>query len=394
MRSRTCFERVYAYLRQPSLVAFVLELLWPNFVQFSPTEIDLLRLGITRVLEGENGTEVAPSLFFVADAASQLKNLPDIVKQVQRMPQKERLGIETSLPPFVVERLLVELGDETSAAASALNRRAPLTVRVNTLKGTREQLQPLLEAEGVTVTPTALSPFGLQLETRTNAHALKAFKAGWFEIQDEGSQLLGMLVDAPPRKVLDACAGAGGKTLQLAAQMGNRGELFALDVDARRLGELKLRARRAGAFNVRIATIDDSDQAVASLTGQFERVFIDAPCSGSGTLRRKPDARNRLSEAMLDEHAALQLQLLKRFAPLVKPGGRLVYGTCSILRQENESVVEQFLGTHNEFSHLDASQWLPLESAERCVVNKNLRLFPHRHNTDGFFGAVFQRQKT
>jgi 16S rRNA (cytosine967-C5)-methyltransferase len=204
-----------------------------------------------------------------------------------------------------------------------------------------------------------------------------------------------MLVDAPPRKVFDACAGAGGKTLQLAAQMKNRGEIYALDVDARRLEELKQRARRAGVHNVRIQAIAPDAKADAELEkwkGQAERVLVDAPCSGSGTWRRKPDARYRITEALLAEHVEKQHVLIERFSALVKPGGRLVYGTCSLLREENEAVIEAFLGKHPEFSVADAAKWLGEEVAAKTTRNGMLRLFPHRHDTDGFFGVVLVKK--
>ncbi len=390
---RLVAERVYAYLRKPQMVDFVLAKLWPGHSQLPKVQIDMLRLALSRTLDGEPPTQVAPSVAFLGGTEAQLSQVEGLAKQSEKLPKVERVALQTSLPEFVVKRLFDELGTEAEATAHALNVRAPLTVRVNTLKVSREDLTKALEAEGVIVTETALSPLGLHLETRINAHSLAAFKAGHFEIQDEGSQLLGMLVDAPPRKVIDACAGAGGKTLQLSAQMGNRGELFALDVDQRRLNELRLRARRAGAFNVRIHKIESDNASVAQFENQCERVFVDAPCSGSGTLRRKPDARARLTEATIDEHAALQFELLMRFAKLVKPGGRLIYGTCSIFRQENEDVVARFLSASAEFKASDVSAWLGEALAARCVVDGNLRLFPHRHNTDGFFGAVLVRNR-
>jgi 16S rRNA (cytosine967-C5)-methyltransferase len=205
-----------------------------------------------------------------------------------------------------------------------------------------------------------------------------------------------MLVDGPPRKVIDACAGAGGKTLQVAAQMKNRGELFALDVDARRLEDLKLRARRAGVHNVRIHAIAPEGEAALASIAQWkdgaERVLVDAPCSGTGTFRRKPDARYRLDEALLADHVRRQDELIERFSTLVKPGGRLIYGTCSMLKEENEDVVARFLGKHAEFTVLPPEKWLG-EAGPNVTRGGFLRLFPHTHGTDGFFGAVLERRK-
>ena len=276
-----------------------------------------------------------------------------------------------------------------------MNVRAPLTARANSLKITREALREKLAGEGVDAEPTSLSPLGLFLRTRINAFSLASFREGLFELQDEGSQLLGMLVDAPPTRVVDACAGAGGKTLQLAAQMKNRGELFALDIDARRLRELKLRARRAGAHNVRIRPIPPSgpeaSAALADLAGKADRVLVDAPCSGSGTFRRKPDARYRLTEAQLADQVQRQRALLEQFAPLVKPGGRLIYGTCSVLREENEEVVAWFLARHPEFSVLPPADRLGPELGSRVDRGGFLRVTPGEQGTDGFFGALLVR---
>src|SRR4029450_5602911 len=204
-----------------------------------------------------------------------------------------------------------------------------------------EALLARLRAEAVEARATPLSPLGLFLETRLNAFSLPSFREGLFELQDEGSQLLGLLVDAPPTRVVDACAGAGGKTLQLAAQMRNRGELFALDIDSRRLEQLKRRARRAGVHNVRIRPIPPSGPEVApaltDLADRADRVLVDAPCRGPPPSRRTPAARYRLPEGMLAQHVERQRLLLEQFAPLVRPGGRLVYGTRRGVGAEEEA---------------------------------------------------------
>jgi 16S rRNA (cytosine967-C5)-methyltransferase len=238
---------------------------------------------------------------------------------------------------------------------------------------------------------------GLWLETRMNAFALESFREGLFELQDEGSQILGMLVDAPPTRVVDACAGAGGKTLQLAAQMKNRGDLHALDVDEGRMDELRKRTRRDGVHNVRTQLIPAEapavDEALAPLKGKADRVLVDAPCSGTGTYRRKPDARYRLNPEDLANHVARQKTLLERFSTLVKPGGRLIYGTCSILREENEAVVEDFLSRHPDFSVRPVTEQLGPELGPKVSRGPFLRLAPHTHGTDGFFGAILVRAK-
>ncbi len=392
---RAVAEYVYGLLRHQRLVDFLAERAVKGFDAMSSARKDLWRFAILRTLEGENPSAIVRAQTLQGDDVKVLKGLDTQRAALDKLKPRDRLAIETSMPDFIAERLMKEFGADAFTAAQAMNVRAPLTVRVNTLKATREQVQQLLEKEDVKVTPTPLSPFGLTLETRTNVFSLKTFKDGFFEVQDEGSQLLGMLVDAPPRKVVDACAGAGGKALQLAAQMKNRGELFALDVDERRLEDLRLRARRAGVHNVRVQAIPADDQALEAtraLHGVCERVLVDAPCSGSGTYRRKPDARFRLDEGALGDHVARQKQLLARFATFAKPKGRVIYGTCSLLTEENENVIDDFLGSHPDFELAPATTWLGPELGEKTTRNGMLRLAPHLHNTDGFFGAVLVRK--
>lgn len=392
---RAVAERVYALLRRQRLVDFIAEVKVKGFAGFGDSRKDLLRLAISRVLDGDDVSSVLEAQRLPGTDGAWLRTVEHAKAKLADKPELERFAIEASIPDFLAAKLLAELGDEAKAVTEAMNKRGPLTARLNPLKTTLAELTKALEAEDVKVTPTLLSPFGLVLETRTNVYALKAFREGLFEVQDEGSQLLGMLVDAPPRRVIDACAGAGGKTLQLAAQMKNRGEIYALDVDARRLEELKLRARRAGVHNVRISAISKdakAEEELAKWAGSAERVLVDAPCSGTGTWRRKPDARYRLTPELLAEHVQIQQTLIARFAKLVKPGGRLIYGTCSILREENEGVIEDFLAKHPDFSLTPATPWLGEALASKVTRGGMLRLFTHRHDTDGFFGAVLVRK--
>jgi 16S rRNA (cytosine967-C5)-methyltransferase len=392
---RAVAERVYSLLRKQRLVDYLAEVKVKGFEALVSTRKDVFRFAISRVLDGDDVSAVLQSQAMPGTDGTWLRTLSHARAKLMELPELQRFAIEASIPDFLAVKLLAELGTEARLVGEAMNKRGPLCARTNPLKGTREEVMKLLEGEGVKVSPTLLSPFGLILETRTNVYSLETFKNGYFEVQDEGSQLLGMLVDAPPRKVIDACAGAGGKALQLAAQMKNRGEIYALDVDERRLEDLKQRARRAGVHNVRIQTIaqgPEAEEQLVKLNGQAERVLVDAPCSGSGTYRRKPDARYRLTEAMLAEHVEKQRTLIARFAKLVKPGGRLIYGTCSLLREENEDVIEHFLKSHPDFSLTPATPWLGEALAAQTTRDGMLRLYPHRHDTDGFFGAVLVRK--
>ncbi|NOJ98866.1 SAM-dependent methyltransferase [Corallococcus sp. CA049B] len=395
---RAVAERVYALLRRQRTVDFLLEKSHRKFDALDGTRQDVMRLAASRILHGEDPTYVARSSGLTGPDVSVLDRLPDAAAELDALPEAKRFPIAASLPDFLADRFKAVFGKDAARAAEAMNERAPLIVRANTLKGDRAQLQERLAAEDVESTkPTSLSPFGLVMETRLNLFSLQDFKDGGFEIQDEGSQLLGMLVDAPPTRVVDACAGAGGKTLQLAAQMKNRGDLHALDVDEGRMEDLRKRARRAGVHNVRTQLIPhegpDADAALTPLKGLADRVLVDAPCSGTGTFRRKPDARYRLTPEDLEMHVGRQKALLARFAMLVKPGGRLIYGTCSVLREENENVVEDFLSKHPDFSVRPVAEVLGAELGAKLGPGPYLRLAPHTHGTDGFFGAVLVKAK-
>ncbi|PTL77507.1 RsmB/NOP family class I SAM-dependent RNA methyltransferase [Vitiosangium sp. GDMCC 1.1324] len=394
---RAVAERVYALLRRQRTVDFLLERAHRGFSRLDKTRQDVLRLAASRILHGEPADGVARTSALTGQDADALASLPTAARALEALPPEKRFPIAASLPDFLAARFREVFGADAERAAEAMNERAPLTARINGFKGSREQLRALLEQEGVNVTPTLLSPLGLILDTRTNAFSLNAFRDGWFELQDEGSQLLGMLVDAPPTRVVDACAGAGGKTLQLAVQMKNRGDLHALDVDEGRIDELRKRARRAGVHNVRTQVIPaegpEADAALEPLKGKADRVLVDAPCSGTGTFRRKPDARYRLTPEMIQDHVARQKRLLERFSQMVKPGGRLIYGTCSVLREENEAVVEDFLARHPDYSVRPVAEELGPELGAKLGAGPYLRLAPHLHGTDGFFGAILVRAK-
>jgi 16S rRNA (cytosine967-C5)-methyltransferase len=301
----------------------------------------------------------------------------------------DALAAETSLPRWLAKLWSEQLGaDETRALAGALNQRAPLTVRANLLKNTRDELLATLRAEGSRVEPTKLSPWGVTFTGRTNVFALRAFKAGLFEVQDEGSQLIAMACAARPgHVVVDACAGAGGKTLALASEMDNKGRLVACDRDGRRLDELRPRARRNGVHNWEARAVpESSDARVADLAAQADVVLVDAPCSGLGALRRNPDARWRLDQGEVDSFPPRQKEILERYARLVKPSGRLVYATCSINRRENEEVRAAFLEKHPEFEPVPA-----LPASVGLGEASELQLLPHRHGTDGFFISALRR---
>jgi 16S rRNA (cytosine967-C5)-methyltransferase len=306
-------------------------------------------------------------------------------------------AVAADLPDWAWTRLTTAHGDDWALAfGRAMQQPAPLDLRVNSGRLRRDEALALLQGEGIEAAPTPLSPLGIRLTHKLALQDHRLFREGAVEVQDEGSQLLGLLVGARRGEhVGDFCAGAGGKTLLLAAQMRDSGQVYAFDVSERRLAQLSPRLQRAGTSNVQPQRIaDEDDPRLQRLRGKLDRVLVDAPCSGLGTLRRNPDLKFRMSEEALAELGAKQSRILAAAARLVKPGGVLVYGTCSPLEEENLQVVEAFLAAHPDFRLEPAGAALaktcpnlPPALAEAQI----LRLSPHEHGTDGFFGARLVR---
>jgi len=304
--------------------------------------------------------------------------------------------IRADLPDWVLARLRKHMkDDEVTALAQSLQQPAPLDLRVNTMKAPREGVMDRLDHDDLEASETRYSPIGVRLRDKPALNKHPMFLDGAVEVQDEGSQLVGLLVE--PRRgemVVDFCAGAGGKTLQMGAAMNSSGRLYAFDVSDKRLANLGPRLKRSGLSNVfpqRIA--NENDAKVKRLRGKIDRVLVDAPCTGLGTLRRNPDLKFRQTEDALAELAAKQASILAAAATLVKPGGRLVYATCSLLAEENEDIVQAFLGSHPDFALVPAADILKRQGITVPRTEQYLRLYPHVHDTDGFFAAVMERKK-
>ncbi len=291
-----------------------------------------------------------------------------------------------NVPDAIWAHWCAERGDQASAQlADALRAQAPVDLRVNSLRATRAEAQAALAAQGIDAVPTPWAPLGLRLPWRAALQASAPYREGWIEPQDEGSQLLALLVAARPgERIADYCAGAGGKTLALAAQMQDRGELVAMDRDAGRLQRLRPRLQRAGVHCVRLQPLP------ATAEQHFDAVLVDAPCSGTGTWRRQPEAR--LKPLDLPALTRLQAQILADAAACVRPGGRLIYATCSLLRAENQGVIEPFVAAHSDFVVEDAGNVLQAGGVD--LPGRMLQLDPQRHGTDGFFGACLRRRAT
>ncbi|MBI3419477.1 MAG: RsmB/NOP family class I SAM-dependent RNA methyltransferase [Proteobacteria bacterium] len=331
------------------------------------------------------------------------------------MPQ----AVALECPDWAYEKLQGVFGANLEKELQAMLTEAPLDLRVNLLKATRDEARAALKKAGIEAASTPISPLGLRVTGRPALAATEVFKNGWVEIQDEGSQRVAALVEAKPgMSVVDFCAGAGGKTLGLAASMRNKGRVIACDVLGGRLKRARLRFRRAGAHNIEVRELtNENDQWVKHNAGKHDRVLVDAPCSGLGVWRRNPDARWKNLGPQLSELTALQARILQSAARLVKPGGRLIYATCSLLPEENEKQIEAFLAAHQDFrlvslseitmplkepvipakagiqhrasrdAACEASGWMPAFAGMTY-----LRLTPARHGTDGFFAAVMERR--
>jgi len=372
-------ETVYAVLRR--------RLLFQHLAQGGPGPLDRrLALigwqGEARTLEA--ATDEHERQWLTAASAVDASTLPSKLRH--------------NLPDWLAQALHSFLDDtQFDALSAALLQPAPLDLRVNALKAKRDSLQTLLQSAGIESTPTPYSPWGLRVLGRPALQRLPAFREGLFEVQDEGSQLLATLVDARRGEmVVDFCAGSGGKTLALGAAMRDTGRLYAFDTSGHRLHALKPRLARSGLSNVHTVQIaHERDERVKRLAGKIDRVLVDAPCSGLGTLRRNPDLKWRHNATSVAHLRQQQDAILAAAATLVKPGGRLVYATCSLLELENEDVARTFGEAHAQFEPVRAQDALTqarIGRAGELVQGAWLQLSPSRHGTDGFFAAVWQRK--
>ena len=304
--------------------------------------------------------------------------------------KSQSLYIRSELPEWVVEKMQKFMSDKDILTFGlSLQQPASLDLRVNTLITNRNEVLARLSKDGIEAQITPYSPIGIRLVRKSTINQHDLFLAGKIEIQDEGSQLLGYLL-GPKRGdiVVDFCAGAGGKTLMMGALMCSKGRIYAFDISEKRLNNLKLRLKRSGLSNLYTRCIDsENDDKVKRLTGKIDRLMVDVPCSGLGTLRRNPDLKLRQSAQSIDRFKRKQVAILSSSSNLLKPGGRLVYATCSFLPEENQEIIESFLASHAKFtlqncSEIFAKQKIPLDTG------KFLQLSPNIHRTDGFFAAV------
>jgi 16S rRNA (cytosine967-C5)-methyltransferase len=307
--------------------------------------------------------------------------------------EDQSLSVQAELPEWIIEKLRVSYSDEEILTIGrAMQQPAPLDIRVNTLFAKREEVLQQLREQNIEATATPYSPIGIRLKEKIPLNKDALFLSGKVEVQDEGSQLLGFLL-APRRNdmVVDFCAGAGGKTLMLSALMNSQGRLYAMDISEKRLANLKPRLKRSGASNIQPMLIaHENDLKVKRLAGKIDRVLVDAPCSGLGTLRRNPDLKFRQSQESIAELNEKQAAILNSASRLLKKGGRLVYATCSVLVQENQQIVEAFLASHPDFVLRPVGEILQQQKI-MLEMGGYLELRPNLHATDGFFAAVLER---
>ena len=378
-------ETVYALLRRKRLIEYAVA-----ETGLERVDARLLVLAAAVRVRGMNLRELCDTVR--PDEAAWLEG----VKGAARGTLPFSVGCD--LPDWVIARLVPVLGEESLAQlAHALNQPAPLDLRVNTAKGHRDAVLGQLAADAIAASPTPYSPVGIRLGEKPAINRHPLFEGGAVEVQDEGSQLLCHLL-APRRgeMVVDFCAGAGGKSLALGALMRSTGRVYAFDVSARRLAELRPRLARSGLSNVHPHVIaSERDPKVKRLSGKIDRVLVDAPCTGLGTLRRNPDLKWRQTEAALGELAAKQAAILAAAATLVRTGGRLLYATCSLLAEENENIVREFLERHPQYRLVPARPALAAARIELPPGEPDdgyLRLRTDVHGTDGFFGALMERE--
>jgi len=338
-----------------------------------------------RLFSGETYAPIpldGPEDRLVKATAGQPLDHPDMPKPVR-----------SEIPDWAAASLEANFGDRYEAEVAALLDQAPLDLRVNELRGSRDEVLQTLAAGKLDVVPTPLSPLGIRVKGRPQLGRHPAFQSGLIEVQDEGSQLIALLVDARPgQQVVDFCSGAGGKALAIAARMKGKGRVVACDVSKGRLDRGKERLRRAGIDNVEPRLLENErDRWVKKQRGKFDRVLIDAPCSGTGAWRRNPDARWRPME--LERLLGVQREILDSAARLAKPdGGRVIYATCSLLREENEAQVEGFLASHPDYRLVPVETvWDDAVGTGPAPTTGMLRLSPAANGTDGFFVAVLER---
>jgi 16S rRNA (cytosine967-C5)-methyltransferase len=401
-------ELVFGVLRRQGTLDHILTgLLTQPILRLEPQVLIFLRLGLYQLMYLDRIPESAAVNESVNLAKQTLPRASGLVNAVLRNYLRNKdtvtfpdpvaapadsIAARHSHPAWLVKLWFSQIGEaETELLAEASSRQPPLTLRANTLRTTRDELLQTFASNGIATTPCRYSPHGIQVEGRHHIPGLPGFREGLFVVQDEASQMVAFLLDPQPgERVLDACAAPGGKATHLAQLMGNLGELLAMDNSASKLPLILETAQRLGIMNIRTRAADLL-QSGAFPAGAFDRVLLDAPCSGLGVIRRNPEAKWRLTPDDITRLAAVQKTMLKNAVRLLKPGGVLVYSTCSTTLQENEDVVHDFLSRHSDCVLENLHGDFP-EYREVFTEDGMFRAWPHRHGMDGFFAARFRKK--
>ena len=396
-------ELVYGTIRWRKHLDWVLRHFVAEGFQLDQRVRDILRLGTYQLLH-LNKIPPHAAIYETVELAKPKRKTARFINAVLRSVQREadslqypsleshpaqHISISQSYPLWLVEHWIAQHGLEwTLAFCQASNQVAPLSIRVNTLRTNRANLIESLTADGASVEEGRMSPDGLFLTDSSSLHSLKAYRDGWFYVQDESAMLVAHLLQPQPgEKVVDLCAAPGGKTTHIAQLMGNSGEILAVDLAKRKIQRITENCQRLGITNVHTQILTDDKDNLPTRFTDADRVLVDVPCSGFGTLRRHPDVRWKKSPAQIDQLVTLQLQLLTNAARYVKSGGVLVYSTCSTDFEENEQVIHRFLETHSHFIIEHAGGFLPIVPATAITSEGFLQTFPHEHGVDGAFAA-------
>ncbi len=379
-------EGIYYALRHYSSMRWAMRPIAPDKAPRLAALVTLARQhGIEALSEQTIGSEMGP-----------LKN---VMKTLETKFNSAPAHVRAELPQWLFDLIEAQYPD-AEAMYPAMMEGAPLDLRVNLLKANRDEVLEGLQAAGVEALATPYSPDGIRLPTKPGLTQWPVYKDGLVDVQDEGSQLIARLLTPRRREMIcDFCAGAGGKTLAMGALMRSTGRLYAFDVNEKRLAGLTPRMRRAGLTNVHpVAIRNEQDNRIKRLNGKFDRVLVDAPCTGTGTFRRNPDLKWRLSPSELQRVNDIQKSVLEHASRLVKKGGRVVYATCSVLKRENQDVVEAFLAAHPDWSLVPAQEVLEqqnihFEPTQWERFGEYFQMLSHVNNTDGFFAAVLQRNE-
>ncbi|HOL48193.1 MAG TPA: methyltransferase domain-containing protein [bacterium] len=317
------------------------------------------------------------------------QEIKEIIEKINNFIYEENLplSIKYSIPDWLISEWAEYYSEfEIKKICEEYHKEAALIIRTNTIKIKRDELIKKLEANGIEAKPTKISPDGIIVDKRKNLFELELFKKGYFEIQDEGSQIISYLAEARQGiKVFDACAGGGGKSLHIANLMNNKGLIYAFDINENRLKKIKPRIKRANISNIRL--IFDKKK-IKRLYNKFDVILIDTPCSGTGVIRRKPDILLKLTKEKIEKLSEEQLEILDEYNPILKIGGRLIYATCSIQKKENEEVIKKFLERNKNYEIIPVNEILKRQKISLEFSDEFLKLLPIKHNTDGFFAAV------